>query len=71
MGYGYISMLQIALTALILFSLPLWKNPSHNTSEAAKKPKALTIPQILKIPGAKAVLIMFFCYCALEQTAGF
>lgn len=26
--------------------------------------------QIIRIPGAKEVMITFFCYCALEQTAG-
>ena len=73
-GYGYISVLQFALTAVILFSLPIWKNhPANDTKTDAPKAnnqKALTIPQILAIPGAKAVLIMFFCYCALESTAG-
>lgn len=29
----------------------------------------LTLPQIFRIPGAKAVMGTFFCYCALEQTA--
>ena len=79
MGYGYISAMQVVLTAIILFSLPLWKNrPDTNivadnnadSQTAPKSTKALTIPQILAIPGAKAILIMFFCYCALEQTAG-
>ena len=76
-GYGYISVLQFALTAVILLSLPIWKNhPANETattnsvSSDAKTSKALTIPQILAIPGAKAVLVMFFCYCALESTAG-
>ena len=81
-GYRYISIMQAVLTAIILFSLPIWKKPldAQGSSAAAtdssqeqhshKPPKALTIPQILAIPGAKAVLIMFFCYCALESTAG-
>ena len=71
MGYAYISILQIVLTAIILFSLPLWKNRTdNNSSTEATNAKALSIPEILTIPGAKAILIMFFCYCALEQTAG-
>ena len=77
-GYRYISVMQAILTAIIIFSLPIWKNrptAATNTddtdSPAPSSPaKALTIPQILAIPGAKAVLIMFFCYCALESTAG-
>ncbi len=30
----------------------------------------LSLKQVLSIPGAKSILIMFFCYCALEQTTG-
>ena len=30
----------------------------------------LTLKQTLQIRGAKAAMITFFCYCALEQTAG-
>ena len=30
----------------------------------------LTLPQILRIPGAIPVMISFFCYCTVEQTTG-
>jgi fucose permease len=30
----------------------------------------LSFGEIVKIPGAKSVMTCFFCYCALEQTAG-
>lgn len=30
----------------------------------------LPLKQILQIPGAREVMITFFCYCALEQTTG-
>lgn len=72
MGYRYIAILQIILTAILLFSLPLWKKrtaPASATAEAAPA-KPLTLRQIIKIPGAREVLITFFCYCALEQTTG-
>ena len=73
MGYRYIAILQVALTAILIFSLPLWKKQSNNDTgqtggEAAIKP--LSLRQILTIPGAKEIMITFFCYCALEQTAG-
>ena len=72
MGYRYIAVIQAVLTAILFFSLPLWKKRGGEASEAAdgKAAKALTLRQIIAIPGAKAVLITFFCYCALEQTAG-
>ena len=69
-GYRTIGMLQIVLTAVLFFSLPLWKGRSTGGSEGETESKPLSIPQILAIPGAKEVLITFFCYCALEQTAG-
>ncbi len=68
-GYRIISGLQILLTAILIFSLPLWKKPAAAEGSGEVSPKALTLPQILAIPGAKAVFICFFCYCALEQTA--
>lgn len=73
MGYRYISIIQIVLTGILLLSLPLWKERSEsgNSKEPDGKPeKALTLPEILRIPGTKQILLMFFCYCALEQTAG-
>ena len=38
--------------------------------EPASRSRALSLPEILRIPGAKEVIVTFFCYCALEQTAG-
>lgn len=35
-----------------------------------KTAKALSLPQIAAIPGVREVMLCFFCYCALEQTAG-
>ena len=32
--------------------------------------KALSLPEIIRIPGAKEIMVAFFCYCGLEQTAG-
>ena len=74
-GYRYISLIQIALTIIIMLSLPLWKK-APITGEMQKvesgnnKNKALTLKEIFNIPGAKQVMLMFFCYCALEQTTG-
>lgn len=77
MGYRYIGIFQIVLSAILCFSLPLWKKPSEaavavdNTSEpGTMTDRPLTIGEIIRIPGAKEVITCFFCYCALEQTAG-
>ena len=72
MGYRVIGAIQLVLTAVIAISLPLWKTgTAGNTEEQAAAPaKALTLQQIFHIPGVKEVVITFFCYCSLEQTAG-
>ena len=66
-GYQCIGILQAALTALLLLSLPLWKQDGQRPEEKAAP---LSLRQILAIPGAKPLLLAFFCYCALEQTMG-
>ncbi|MBQ8835340.1 MAG: MFS transporter [Oscillospiraceae bacterium] len=68
-GYRTIALIQIVLTCALMLSLPLWKKragASEDGTEAAPKP----LGQVMQIPGAKEVLVTFFCYCALETTAG-
>ena len=70
-GYRYIGILQLVLTAVLFLSLPLWKGRTADSGEgAADSGKALSLREILRISGAKEVMLCFFCYCALEQTAG-
>ena len=68
MGYGVIAVLQAILTVVLMFSLPMWKKSSP-ISEDGTAAAPLKLKQIVVIPGAKEVMIAFFCYCALEQTA--
>ena len=87
MGYRYIGIIQVVLTAVLVFSLPLWKGRKsttenlqnaemeqllENVSEKADTTaeKALSLREILKIAGAKEVMLCFFCCCARETTAG-
>lgn len=66
-GYRYISVLQLILTMILMVSLPLWKK--RNTFEqSAETTNVLTLKEILSIRGVKPILVMFFCYCAIEQT---
>ncbi|WP_277056326.1 MFS transporter [Treponema socranskii] len=104
-GYRAIAVLQTALTALLVFSLPLWKRNDKNdaverisgaaqasvsdirpsvpkttessafdTSKASSLDSAdtrpLSLKEIINLPGAKAVMLSFFCYSAVEQTSG-
>ena len=79
-GYRYISFIQIALTIVLTLSLPLWKTRSGEPAkpdcvgkaapESEEPRQPLRFRQILAIRGAKQIFVMFFCYCALESTAG-
>ncbi|MBT1162330.1 MFS transporter [Bifidobacterium sp. SO1] len=71
-GYRYIGMLQIVLTVMLVFSLPLWKSRRETAeadAEPAKPREPLGVKGVLAIRGAKEILVMFLCYCAIEQTA--
>ena len=68
-GYGIIGVLQILLSAVLFFSLPLWKKSVSEADETGVDAKPLTLGQVIRIPGAKEVMVAFFCYCGLEQTA--
>ena len=67
-GYRCIGVIQLALTAVLLLSLPLWKRSGGDGE--GEKAKPLRLGAIFAIPGAKPLLLAFFCYCALEQTMG-
>ena len=71
-GYRTVALIQVALTVILFFSLPLWKGRPQLTDEQGNRveAKALTLGQVLKLSGVKEVLICFFCYCALEHTTG-
>lgn len=71
MGYRYISVIQIALTLILVLSLPFWKtqkNDSKNNSDNSRESKPIPLREIIRIPGAREIIVTFFCYCALEQT---
>lgn len=70
MGYRIISLIQLVLTCLIFLSLPLWKTGAAEGAQEEKGGEVLGLGKILGLPGAKEILIAFFCYCALEQTTG-
>lgn len=79
-GYIAIAAVQAVLTAALLLSLPLWRGNSENAkakiqaSQAAQplqeSPRAIGIAELVRLPGASAALVTFFCYCAMEMTAG-
>ena len=71
-GYRYIGILQVVLTFILFISLPLWKKEKKDAASEsdATSEHILTLREIFAIPGAKSVMLMFFCYSAIEQTSG-
>mgnify|MGYP001520918786 CR=1 FL=1 len=63
-GYRIIGILQVVLTVVLLFSLPLWKLPQDAMGGEPFTPQHRSFPELLE------VLVCFLCYCALESTAG-
>ena len=65
-GYRTVGFIQLALTAMLFLSLPLWKERTKTEDGSAAKP--LPLKAVISIPGAKQIMVTFFCYCALEQS---
>lgn len=71
-GYRYIGILQVILTFILFISLPLWKKEKKDAASESDvtSDHILTLREIFAIPGVKSVMLMFFCYSAIEQTSG-
>ena len=69
LGYRVVGVMQLVLTATILLSLPLWKGRDA-AETSGEKVKAMPIAELVRLKGAKEIMVTFFCYCALESTAG-
>lgn len=74
LGYRIVGIVQAILTVILLLSLPIW-DKKHGKKEISveeheEDTNSLKFRDILKIPGAREIFIMFFCYCAIEQTTG-
>ncbi len=73
-GYLIISLIQVVLSAALFLSLPIWRKMEKRAGaavpeEGATSGKTLTLKEIIRIPGAKEIMVTFFCYCAVEQTS--
>ena len=62
-GYRIVALIQVGITAVLVLSLPLWKGRPAAASADGTPARPLTLPQILAIPGAREVMLCFFCYC--------
>ena len=68
-GYGIVIALQAALTGALALSMPLWKRAEGGELAGRARAQAeMTNAQALRLPGMKAVILTFFCYCAVESS---
>ncbi len=83
-GFRIVFHIQISLSAILFFTLPVWKKCAKKSSnfennlnrisgnsaiEQAEQKKVSTA-SVFKIKGIFLVFVAFFAYCAMEQTAG-
>lgn len=67
-GYRAVGMIQCAVSALLFATLGMWKRGNIQQEEYGAK--ALSVWEVLSLPGAKAGMVTFLCYCAVESTLG-
>ena len=69
-GYLIVSVIQIILSVIIFFSIPLWKKGSGSKTETEGEIKtvSLSFKEIFAIKGAVPCFLTFFAYCSLELT---
>lgn len=69
-GYKAIAYFQFVLVGILMLSLPLWKREKEASNETSEEDNGITFKKLWAIPGVKASLGAFFCYCAIETTIG-
>ena len=71
-GYRSVFWFQLAIAALTVLALPLWKKVRHaqNGEEEEETPRVLSFPALMKMPKVRMACLVFIGYCALEYTCG-
>lgn len=70
-GYRAAFGIQLCIVLVLLFTLPIWKKAHGNKDgEDRQERKALTLKEIVKIPGVKLMWCLFITSCAVECTCG-
>ena len=82
LGFMVLGGIQVLIAVVLTVSLPLWKDRTlpkpagrgagDGSGDGAMEEGALAVSRrdLLRRPGVLAVLVCFFCYCALETTCG-
>lgn len=69
MGYQIVGIIQIILTTILFATLPLWRYQQDVTDGQGRRRAPLSMKETVSLPGAKALLMAYFGYSALESTA--
>ena len=85
LGFFVLGAIQVAIAVVLTLSLPLWRDRKlprrergaagegalpEGSSPSAAAVAHLSRRELLRRDGVVAVLVCFFCYCALESTCG-
>ncbi|MBQ8228710.1 MAG: MFS transporter [Clostridia bacterium] len=66
-GYKNVFYIQLAITAVMIISLPLWKKVGEKKAEEDVAQKVLKFRDIIKIPAARASIGIFMASCGIES----
>ena len=69
-GYGIATLIQFAIAALVIFSLPLWNRVREENETDESDIKSLSVMEAAKIRGVKVMWLLFLCTCSIELTVG-
>ena len=69
-GYGIATIIQFAIAAIVIFSLPLWKRVRDKNEISESAIKSLSVIEASKIRGVKVMWLLFLCTCSIELTVG-
>ncbi|HEY8390692.1 MAG TPA: MFS transporter [Clostridia bacterium] len=72
-GYLTVGLIQTGLVIILFLTLPMWNRVGkikQSNQDKIQENKVISLKEIIKIKGAKPVLLAFLCYCAVECTAG-
>lgn len=69
-GYLTIGIIQVILVICLMITLPMWKRFDKTCVDNQEARSNMSIAALISLKGAKPALLAFFCYCAVEATAG-
>ena len=69
-GYRTVAFIQLSLSAILLFSLPLWGKHQALVIQKSDNHAQAKKVQLFKTKGLLFALITFLCYCAVEISIG-